>query len=209
MDLCSPSLPETKSQVFQDQWASTQIRTPLPNPPKPDIHRNLSTSDDDSMAAFSAYPWTRDSNRRPSTNPHPSPSPYETPLYTPPPPKSSPPTQDSTAPPTPPESLSNSSSSSSSSSCPPVPTTTRQQPQSSGATNTALPGTMSSRSRENSRLRTKSSPRSRSSASKHGQSDSDNFGKRFKSAVKEMFKRNPIDESQFERIEDRHWTEEY
>jgi hypothetical protein len=34
------------------------------------------------------------------------------------------------------------------------------------------------------------------------------FGKWFKSALKDMFKRDPVDESKFERISDRHWTDE-
>ncbi|RMX99410.1 hypothetical protein D0867_12108 [Hortaea werneckii] len=129
-------------------------------------------------------------------------APYETPLYVPQPPKTAPPSQKHMgpkAPPTPPESLSNSSSFSS----PPVNADKALPP-----VITAFPGTMSSRSRENSRQRTRSSNRGRST-SKHGKSDSANFGKRFKSAFKGIFTRSPIDESKFERIEDRHWTEEY
>lgn len=34
------------------------------------------------------------------------------------------------------------------------------------------------------------------------------LGKRFKLAMKDIFKREPVDESQFERIADRHWTDE-
>jgi hypothetical protein len=35
------------------------------------------------------------------------------------------------------------------------------------------------------------------------------LGKRLKSAFRDIFKRNPVDDSQFERISDRHWTEDY
>lgn len=34
------------------------------------------------------------------------------------------------------------------------------------------------------------------------------FGKRFKLAMKDIFKRETIDESEFEHISDRHWTDE-
>lgn len=34
------------------------------------------------------------------------------------------------------------------------------------------------------------------------------FGQRFKAALKDMFKRDPVDENDFERIEDRHWADD-
>jgi len=73
----------------------------------------------------------------------------------------------------------------------------------------ALPGTMSSRGgrdRDATRTRTKSANRGHRSQSKD---DSKPFGMRFKSAFKDIFKKDPVDESQFERITDKHWTEDY
>ncbi|KAM0695589.1 hypothetical protein Q7P36_004070 [Cladosporium allicinum] len=54
-------------------------------------------------------------------------------------------------------------------------------------------------------------PRARENRSSHPQSKEDQagLGKRFKSAFRDIFKKDPIDESQFERISDRHWTDEY
>lgn len=34
------------------------------------------------------------------------------------------------------------------------------------------------------------------------------FSRRFKNAFKGMFKRDPLDETRFERIKGRHWSEE-
>ena len=34
------------------------------------------------------------------------------------------------------------------------------------------------------------------------------FGRRWKLVFKDMFTRDPVDDSQFETIEDRHWTDE-
>lgn len=73
---------------------------------------------------------------------------------------------------------------------------------------TAIPGTMSARMGHSSKNRKKPSNRDRG-ASDHLKSESAGFGKRVKSAFKDIFSRNPIDESQFETIEERHWTEEY
>ena len=104
------------------------------------------------------------------------------------------------APPTPPDSESRSSLRSASASPP-----TR-------SASKALPGTMSSRaSRNRSASRSQGKSRSREHRSGHPQSkeDQNGLGKRFKSAFRDMFKKDPIDESQFERISDRHWTDEY
>lgn len=76
----------------------------------------------------------------------------------------------------------------------------------------ALPGTMSSRaSRNRSASQSQVKPRPRENRSSHPQSKEDQagLGKRFKSAFRDIFKKDPIDESQFERISDRHWTDEY
>lgn len=103
------------------------------------------------------------------------------------------------APPSPPDSVSYSSLRSASASPPTHPVSK------------ALPGTMSSRaSRKHSAThsRSKSGRDSRSDRqqAKQGQ---DGLGQRFKSAFRDIFKKDAVDESQFERISDRHWTEEY
>ncbi|KAK3074979.1 hypothetical protein LTR53_002149 [Teratosphaeriaceae sp. CCFEE 6253] len=72
---------------------------------------------------------------------------------------------------------------------------------------TALPGTMSSRSRGPSRSRAKGQMRPHNAAKKDRAPMG--FGKRCKSTFKGMFKRDAIDESQYEHLSDRHWTEEY
>lgn len=103
------------------------------------------------------------------------------------------------APLTPPDSVSQSSLRSASAS-PPIHSVSK-----------ALPGTMSSRS---SRNRSASHSRSKSgrdcrSGRQHTKQDQNGLGQRFKSAFRDMFKKDPVDESQLERISDRHWTEEY
>jgi len=102
------------------------------------------------------------------------------------------------APPTPPESFTRSASAS--------PPTVRASK--------ALPGTMSSRAgrdKENVRPRAKSSAgREQRYRPKELKPDAQQpLGKRFKSAFKEMFKKDPVDESQFEKITAQHWTDEY
>lgn len=72
----------------------------------------------------------------------------------------------------------------------------------------ALPGTMSRRERTPSRSRTRSTWPDKENHSRKSSTDSKPFGQRFKSGFKNMFKRDPIDESQFERIGDKHWTDE-
>jgi hypothetical protein len=104
------------------------------------------------------------------------------------------------APPTPPESESRSLRSASAS--PPINPATK-----------ALPGTMSSRaSRNRSASQSQVKPRTKEHRSSHpepSKEDQAGLGKRFKSAFRDIFKKDPIDESQFERISDRHWTDEY
>ncbi|KAM0712039.1 hypothetical protein Q7P37_011133 [Cladosporium fusiforme] len=111
-----------------------------------------------------------------------------------------PPTYIPQAPPTPPDSVSRASLRSASAS-PPI------RPASK-----ALPGTMSSRASRNrsaSQHGTKSTGHDRRTNHAQGKQDNTGLGKRFKSAFREMFKKDPVDETQFERISDRHWTEEY
>lgn len=105
------------------------------------------------------------------------------------------------APPTPPESFTRASDRSASSS-PPIARASK-----------ALPGTMTSRAgrnRENARARAKSSAgREHRSRTKEPKPDAQPLGKRFKTAFKDMFKKDPVDESQFEKITAQHWTDEY
>ena len=104
------------------------------------------------------------------------------------------------APPTPPDSVSRSSFRSASAS-PPIPTETK-----------ALPGTMSSRATRNrsvSHVKSKSAGREHRPDRHETKQDQAGLGKRFKSAFRDIFKKDPVDDSQFERISDRHWTEDY
>lgn len=75
----------------------------------------------------------------------------------------------------------------------------------------ALPGTMSSRSTLNPPHPTSSkrppNKRQHKKGSK-GSKESVPIGHRFTSAVKDLFRREPIDESNFESIGDRHWAED-
>lgn len=73
----------------------------------------------------------------------------------------------------------------------------------------ALPGTMSSRS-----VPSQSPARSRDASSTRKQSrrcrqreDTVPLSRRLRTAMKDLFRKDPVDENQFERIEDRHWTE--
>jgi hypothetical protein len=85
-----------------------------------------------------------------------------------------------------------------------VPATSHQQV-------VALPGTMSSRSTisqpPTTNSRTPSDKRQLKKGSK-GSKESVPIGHRFTSAVKDLFRRDPIDDSNFERIGDRHWSED-
>lgn len=102
--------------------------------------------------------------------------------------------------PTPPDSISKSSLRSASASPPARPASK------------ALPGTMSSRAGRNrsaphNRMKTEGRDfRSDRHQAKHDQTG---LGKRFKSAFRDMFKKDTVDDSQFEHISDRHWTDEY
>jgi len=104
------------------------------------------------------------------------------------------------APPTPPDSVSRASVRSTSASPPLRPASK------------ALPGTMSSRASRNrsaSHHGTKSGPRENRIDHHQAKQDQIGLGKRFKSAFRDIFKKDPVDDSQFERISDRHWTDEY
>ncbi|SMY22971.1 unnamed protein product [Zymoseptoria tritici ST99CH_1A5] len=98
-----------------------------------------------------------------------------------------------------------------------------QGPPSAPVAPSQFPGTMSHHDTPHRRSRTQSAadrqtaPRSWSdppitdreaTAPKKENIERGKFGSRFKSAFKSAFKRDPIDESQFERIGDKHWTDE-
>lgn len=103
-------------------------------------------------------------------------------------------------PPTPPDSVTRSSLCSASASPPSRPVSK------------ALPGTMSSRASRNrsgSHNTAKAGAREHQSDHQQPNSDQTGIGKRLKSAFRDIFKKDPIDDSQFERISDRHWTDEY
>jgi hypothetical protein len=111
-----------------------------------------------------------------------------------------PPSCASQPPPTPPDSVSRASLRSASAS-PPI------RPASK-----ALPGTMSSRASRNrsaSQSRPKPGAREHRSDRQQSKHDQAGLGKRFKSAFRDIFKKDPVDDSQFERISDRHWTDDY
>lgn len=131
-------------------------------------------------------------------------SPYETQLYTPSRGNSgmdASPHRHADAPPTPPDSLSKKRPSS------PQHWVDNATSPASAKSVKALPGTMSSRVRNASKSRTRALNRSKG-ATKHGNTDSFGLGQRFKAAWKDAFRRNPIDESQFESIPNHHWTED-
>jgi hypothetical protein len=82
-----------------------------------------------------------------------------------------------------------------------VPQTGRQQV-------VALPGTMSSRSASSQPHPTDSKRSSNKRQHKKGSKESVPIGHRFTSAVKDLFRREPVDDSHFERIGDKHWSED-
>jgi hypothetical protein len=106
----------------------------------------------------------------------------------------------SQVPPTPPESVSWSSLRSASASPPSRPISK------------ALPGTMSSREGHSQSApvnKTKATGCERWPGRRQAKQDQTGLGKRVKSAFRDIFRKDPVDDSQFERISDRHWTDEY
>jgi hypothetical protein len=104
------------------------------------------------------------------------------------------------APPTPPDSVSRASIRSATASSPLHPASK------------AMPGTMSSRtSRNRPASHNKVKPGSREHRTdrtqvKHSQV---RLGKRLKRAIRDIFKKDPVEDSRFERISERHWTDDY
>ena len=199
MDGASPSLSNAEREALPSLWAT---RTSTVSGTRPALHADTSHSSGScyyspgSPESYSS-PWKV---KTPLTAPPIPVSRYETPIYVPPGPKSAPnPPCFVKAPPTPPDSLARSSTTTSSYSSPRPKQTT-----------TAMPGTMSSR---NARDRTPSRTRTGSSSRepytrKHDKRGRMPFGRRWKLVFKDMFTRDPVDDSQFETIEDRHWTDE-
>lgn len=73
----------------------------------------------------------------------------------------------------------------------------------------ALPGTMSSRGEgPQERSTARSSRKSKKSDNHHDKENAFGIKTRFKSAVKDFFHRSPVDESNFEKIQGRHWSED-
>ncbi|KAK5123735.1 hypothetical protein LTR85_002371 [Meristemomyces frigidus] len=74
---------------------------------------------------------------------------------------------------------------------------------------TAIPGTMSSRggTPQSSRSRARSATRQQHAGAENS-GHTRNFSRRVKAAFKDIFKRDPVEEDEFERIGDRHWTDE-
>ncbi|KAK5007947.1 hypothetical protein LTR28_004636 [Elasticomyces elasticus] len=75
----------------------------------------------------------------------------------------------------------------------------------------AMPGTMSSRTsrkRSDGRNRTRSISKERRRRKAVPELETAPLASRMKTAFKDMFKKDPIDESRFERIESRHWTDD-
>lgn len=199
MDASSPQLSDEEKHALPSLWAA-QTNEASGRRAQLDTTRNCASS---GFTYPSSSEDTMDHWSRPVPNTtlplQAPPLPYETPLIIPPGARKSPPPNPHTAqnaPPTPPESLSNSSTFSSAGS----PTT--------GPPVTALPGTMTSRAWQGSRSRARSTGRTQN-GHRHHRSEPTGLGKRVKSAFREMFKRDPVDESSLEKISDRHWTEEY
>lgn len=81
-------------------------------------------------------------------------------------------------------------------------------PRESRTSVTAMPGTMSARERSPSRRRVQRSASVDPTSPVDRKPDGPSFGKRLKLAFRDMFKKDPVDEANLERIEDRHWTED-
>jgi hypothetical protein len=72
-----------------------------------------------------------------------------------------------------------------------------------------LPGTMSSRA-SRMQVDTKSRPKARDQpSSPRSENEHRPMSKRFTAVFRDIFRKEPIDESGLERISDRHWTDEY
>ncbi|KAK3676949.1 hypothetical protein LTR78_003154 [Recurvomyces mirabilis] len=193
IDSKSQPLSETERRALGDLWATRSHSYSRHRP---------STSDGRKQAAYAC--------KTSDVDPYPSSAvaaPYESFTYIPPGPATAPPVQSlarvstpddfTGASPRPSETTSNTSSSFSATGSPLPHQMTH-----------ALPGTMASRSRTPSRTRVKPRTRARSATRRETPEQHVKLGKRFRTVFKDMFKRNVVDESQYEALKDRHWTEE-
>ena len=191
LDASSPSLSNAEREALPSLWAASTNTTTTPPHPRLDtntkttsrtVHRSVASSDNQSNS------W---GVKTPLTAP-PPPVPYETPVYIPPGPKSEPhPPTFVKAPPTPPDSESWSYKTDS----------TTGSPKSNKEIE-VLPGTMSARNTEPRAHRTRTASSTRQSRKRATRMQ------RWRSAFKDLFTHHLVDETDFERIEDRHWTEE-
>ena len=191
MDSSSPSLSDAEREALPALWAA-RTNTAAPARPRADTESKSATSTNYGSLPFSEErrnPWGLTT---PLTAP-PPPRPYETPVYIPPGTKSAPnPPSFAKPPPTPPDSESWSYTTGS----------TSGSPQSKQGT-TALPGTMSSRNTQ------AKAHQPRPSVTRSETRKRQTRLQRWKSAFKEIFTHHSVDESQFERIQERHWTDDY
>lgn len=201
MDPGSPPLSKAERQALPSLWA-TRSSTNSSSRPRLDTGVSAASSayGSPSSPQQSTDPWSKVATPLTAIPP---PAPYESPVYIPPAPKTAPqlPPFVVQHPPTPPDSVTRSCSSSMSTTSSPRPRVAVK----------ALPGTMSSRAgRDRTPTRTRVSSATREQRARNvKKSSSVPFSKRFRSAFKDIFKREPVDESQFEHIDDRHWTDEY
>jgi len=189
----APCLSDAEKSALPSLWATRS------NTPRGPAVRTPTQRSDGSQ--FRSTPPPEDSSYRHNASMfktvHMSPQPYETPASTPPAPRMqpSPPTYHSKElPATPPDSSSEASYTVATQSIP---------PRAEHVTH-ALPGTMSAR---NARARTPSRARLRSSGSGR-RSKRPTKMDRWRSAVREFFTKDPVDGTQFERIEERHWADD-
>ena len=191
MDSTSPSLSSTEREALPELWAA---HTNITSQPRPKVDRDARSTNNSTYRSV-AYPHERGNPWgviTPVTAP-PPPRPYETPIYIPPGPKTAPnPPAFVRAPPTPPDSESSSSKSESMAGSPETKTGMA-----------VLPGTMSSRKA------TDRVQHGRPTAFYEDVRRQPTRLQRWKSAFKDVFTNRSVDESQFERITERHWTDEY
>lgn len=192
MDSASPELSNAEREALPSLWA-TRTTTLTTSRPRLETSSQHSRSTSHFRVDSPDESWRM---RTPLTAPPPlPPAPYETPIYIPPGPKSAPsPPSFVKASSTPPDSLSQASRSTSAS----IISGHHPRP-----IITALPGTMSTRTAPkspSSRIRTEGAGREiRKRKTRRG---------RWIAALKDLFSSDPVDETQFERIEDKHWTDD-
>lgn len=187
MDSTSESLSSAEREALPSLWAARSNIVTHPKVGMDTSHRNAAHTSPRASEECS-HAW---GVKTPLTAP--PPPVYETPIYIPPGPKSEPcPPSFVKAPPTPPDSESWSCTTTSTFGSP-------QLKQSPGT----LPGTMSSgHAQSHTPTRTSNGPSGRDARRRLSRMQ------RWKSAFKDMLTHRPVDDSNFEHIEARHWTDE-